>query len=65
MQTSVRYPGVTFITGHDETIRYWDTMNGTLLRTIKGVPGSGQHHTSTIYTIVVGPGSMTPAAATA
>jgi WD40 repeat protein len=39
---------------HDETIRYWDTMNGTLTRTIKGTPGSGTHHTSTIYMIVVG-----------
>ncbi len=39
--------------GHDETIRYWDTMTGALLKTIKGTPGSGTHHTSTIYMIVV------------
>lgn len=34
---------------HDETIRFWDTMTGALLNTIKG------GHTSTIYCIVVSP----------
>lgn len=40
---------------HDETIRYWDTMTGALLKTIKGGPGTN-HHTSTIYCIEVGAG---------
>lgn len=37
---------------HDETIRFWDTMKGKLLDTVKGGQGTNGH-TSTIYVIKV------------